>query len=85
MEMAVFTVAHCRGAALRSVGLDVLTATDAILVKGHDECSTPSPVIYCNQQDREFFWKILDQKELQVKSLKQRGDEKVMKRCEHRA
>jgi len=47
---------------LRAVGFEVLTAGDTIfVVTGQDECSTPPPVIYCNQQDRgNFFWKILD-------------------------
>jgi hypothetical protein len=73
MEMAVFTVAHCREAALRTVGLDVLTATDAILVKGNDECSTPSPVICCNQQDREFFLENLGSKRVTGKILETKG------------
>ena len=61
MEVAIFAVAQRRGTALRAVGFDVLTAGDTIFVIGQDECSTPPPVIYCNQQDRgKFFWKILD-------------------------
>ena len=61
MEVAIFAVAQRRGTALRAVGLDVLTARDTIFVIGQDECSTPPPVIYCNQQDRgKKFWKILD-------------------------
>src|SRR5207245_11214020 len=78
MEVSIFAVAQRRGTALRAVGLDVLTAGDTIFVIGQDECSTPPPVIYCNQQDRgKIFWKILDRKGLQVKSLKQRSYEKM--------
>src|SRR5207245_9897514 len=79
MEVAIFAVAQRQGTALRAVGFDVLTAGDTIFVIGQDECSTPPPVIYCNQQDRGiFFWKILDYKELQVKSLKERSYEKMV-------
>ncbi|PYV70561.1 MAG: hypothetical protein DMG96_30850 [Acidobacteria bacterium] len=62
MEVAIFAVAQRRGTALRAVGFEVLTAGDTIfVVTGQDECSTPPPVIYCNQQDRgKIFWKILD-------------------------
>src|SRR5438874_10749349 len=58
VEVAIFAVAQCRGTALRAVGFDALTARDTIFVIGQDECSTPPPVIYCNQQDRgKFFGK----------------------------
>ena len=62
VEVAIFDVAHGGGTALRAVGFDVLTARDTIfVVTGQDECSTPPPVIYCNQQDRgKIFCKILD-------------------------
>ncbi|PYX87241.1 MAG: hypothetical protein DMG67_19665 [Acidobacteria bacterium] len=56
MEVAIFAVAQRRGTALRAVGFDVLTTRDMIfVVTGQDECSTPPPVIYCNQQDRKIF------------------------------
>ena len=79
MEVAIFAVAQRRGTALRAVGLDVLTAGDTIfVVTSQDECSTPPPVIYCNQQDRgKTFLENLGSKELQVKSLKQRSYEKM--------
>ncbi len=52
MEVAIFAVAQRRGTALRAVGLDVLTAGDTIfVVTSQDECSTPPPVIYCNQPE----------------------------------
>jgi len=54
----------------------VLTARDTIFVIGQDECSTPPPVIYCNQQEGGKFFtnlglkrvtdKIFETKELWV-------------------
>ncbi len=68
MEVAIFAVAQRRGNRMwggrprpPTLFADVLTAGDTIFVIGQDECSTPPPVIYCNQQDRgKNFWKILD-------------------------
>ncbi|PYV67647.1 MAG: hypothetical protein DMG96_38705 [Acidobacteria bacterium] len=65
MEVAIFAVAQRRGNRMwggrprpPTLFADVLTAGDTIFVIGQDECSTPPPVIYCNQQDRgKFFGK----------------------------
>ena len=59
MEVAIFAVAQRRGNRMwggrprpPTLFADVLTARDTIfVVTSQDECSTPPPVIYCNQPE----------------------------------